>query len=298
MSVIPCAHDKALQKKVADFAEALKIEAHNISDHGLTEKEFYESGILPAAVERLRGQNAATMRDKRAFVRLVLNHMEDRGFIKCWEIAGSKNRHDYTITMPNGWISVIELKGCLDGNNTTIFERPSHAREFIIWSICPKRGSDPQKNVWSGIHTRLSAEIIDKEKQVDGLIVWDWVCGTIDRPCPKLSIRALDPNAVINGIAIDRRTSLGQHFVTPPCIYLFPSTLPSVRNNPNPEPHRLDDVQILKAFAECFNINNDELNSVRFAVENRGADIVRTTTVERSGIIQKASPRPTPIRRK
>jgi len=297
MNVIPCAHDKTFQKKVEDFAEALKVESHKIGDHGLTEKEFYDSGILPAAVERLRGQNAATMREKRDFVRLVLNHMQDHGFIQEWAAAGSKNRHDYTITMPNGWISVIELKGCMDGNNTTIFERPPHAREFIIWSICPKRGSDPQKNVWSGIHTRLSAEMIDKEKQVDGLIVWDWVCGTLDRPCPKLSLRALDPNAVRNSETIDRRITLGQHFVTPPCIYLFPSTVPSVRNNSKPEPHRLNGVQILKAFAECFNISGEELNYVRFAVENRGIDIVRTTSVERSGAIQKVS-RATPIRRK
>ncbi|NQU60348.1 MAG: hypothetical protein HQ512_04395 [Rhodospirillales bacterium] len=175
MSIIPCGQDEKLQRQIKDFAESLKVEAHKIGTHGLTEKDFYNSGLLPAAVERLRGQNAATMREKRDFVSLVLNHLQDKGFILEWESAGSQNRHDYTIKMSNGWISVIELKGCLDGNNTTIFERPSHAREFIIWSVCPRSGSNPQKNVWSGIHTRLSAEIIDKEKHVDGLIVWDWI---------------------------------------------------------------------------------------------------------------------------
>lgn len=297
MSVIPCAHDVELKRRIDEFAEALKVEAHLIGSHGLAEKDFYDSGILLAAVERLRGQNAATMRAKREFVRLVLNYMQDQGYIREWESAGSRNRHDYTVTMPNGRISVIELKGCLDGNNTNIFERPPNAHEFIIWSICPRSGSDPQKNVWSGIHTRLSAEIIDKEKQVDGLIVWDWVCGTPDRPCPKLSLRTLDPQSVEDCEDMDRRTAVGQHFLTPPCIYLFPSTVPSVRNNPSPEPYDINDVRILKAFADCFKGINDELNYVRFSVENRGAELLRTTSVKRDGAVRRAS-RATPIRRK
>lgn len=297
MSVIPCGHDRKLKQEIEKFAEELKVEAHIIGSHGLSEREFYASGILPAAVERIRGQNAATMREKRNFVRLVLNHMEDRGFIRKWESAGGQNRHDYTITMPSGRISVIELKGCLDGNNTTIFERPPHAREFIIWSVCPKSGSDPQRNVWSGIHTRLSAEIISNEKQVDGLIVWDWVCGTHSRPCPKLAHRVLDPNTAVNEQQSDRRTIVGPHFLTPPCVYLFPSTVPSVRNNPSPNPHQLEDVEVLKAFSECFGANDEELNYVRFTVENRGNEVVRTTTVTRAGIVQKDS-KATPIRRK
>ena len=240
MSVIPCGHDAKLKRQIEKFAEEIQVEAHKIGSHGLSEKEFYESGLLPAAIERLRGQSAATMRDKRTFVRLILNHMQDQGHILEWESAGSQNRHDYTVKMPNGRISVIELKGCLDGNNTTIFERPPHAREFIIWSICPRSGSDPQKNVWSGIHTRLSAEIIDKAKQVDGLVVWDWVCGTPSRPCPKLTIRSIDPNSLGEDDDIDRRTGIGPHFLPPPCIYMFPSTVPAVRNNPNPAPHDLE----------------------------------------------------------
>ena len=32
-------------------------------------------------------------------------------------------------------VSAIELKGCLDGNNTDIFERPTHVQEFVMWSV-------------------------------------------------------------------------------------------------------------------------------------------------------------------
>jgi len=129
------------------------------------------------------------------------------------------------------------------------------------------------------------------------LIVWDWVCGTPDRPCPKLSLRVLDPKVADVSGDKDRRTVIGPHFVTPPCIYLFPSTVPSVRNNSSPEPHSLEDVQILKAFADCIKARSDELNYVRFTVENRGVEVVRTTTVERAGAVRRAS-RATPIRRK
>ncbi|MGH2137807.1 hypothetical protein, partial [Enterococcus faecalis] len=76
---------------------------------------------------------------------------------------------DYTVALNSGKTAVIELKGCLDGNNTNIFERPPHANEFIIWSVCTNPGADPRRNAWSGIHTRLSAEIISRQQRVDGL---------------------------------------------------------------------------------------------------------------------------------
>lgn len=144
MSVIPCEQNAELQGKIRNFAEILKTQAHKLGEHGLDEQEFYNSGLFRGAIERIRGQFAATMRDKREFVRHVLNHMQDRGLIAEWESSGSENRHDYTVKMPSGRIAVIELKGCLDGNNTNIFERPPHAQEFIIWSVCTNPGADPR----------------------------------------------------------------------------------------------------------------------------------------------------------
>jgi hypothetical protein len=283
--VIPCEKRPAVAEQINAFAEALLTEAHKIGSHGLTEEEFYSSGILSGAIQRIRGQYSATMLDKRDFVSRVLRHMEDGGFIKEWKSAGSSNRHDYAVILPDDRVTVIELKGCLDGNNTTIFERPAHAQEFVIWSVCTNTSSDPRKNVWSGIHTRLGAEMIENEKQVDGLIVWDWLCGTAARPCPKL--RRAD----------GRLTTVGQFQLTPPCIYLFPRTIPSVRNNPNPEPHKLEAVGFLSALNACFGGYLDEINSVRFLVAHRGGETVRTTSIERGGSVQRVS-RPIPIRRR
>ena len=285
MSVIPCQQNAELKTKILEFAEVLKTESHQLGDHGLTENEFYNSGLFRGAIERIRGQFSATMTEKRDFVRHILNHMQDGGFIKDWNSSGADNRHDYTVTLPSSRTAVIELKGCLDGNNTNIFERPPHAHEFIIWSVCTNPGADPQHNAWSGIHTRLSAEIISRDQRVDGLLVWDMVCGTVGRPCPKVA-----------GEDDARITALGHYRLPPPCVYMMPATIPSPRNNPNPVPQRLQDVEILQAFASCFHANDTEINSVGFTVSHVGAETVRTTTISRNGIVERQSG-PTAIRR-
>lgn len=277
MSVIPCKQNSELREKIEQFAETLKTESHTLGDHGLSEREFYDSGLFRGAIERIRGQFSATMRDKREFVQHVLNHMQDGGFIANWESAGEANRHDYSVSLNSGRTAIIELKGCLDGNNTNIFERPPHAHEFVIWSVCTNAGADPRHNAWSGIHTRLGAEIIFREQRVDGAIIWDMVCGTIGRPCPK--VRS-DPS---------RLTEVGPYMLPPPCIYVFPATIPSPRNNPHPPAQQLDDVELLRAFNDCFQGQGGEINYVDFEVAYRGSDTVRTTTIRRGGGDQKVS---------
>ncbi len=277
MSIIPCEQNSALRKLIEDYAERLKTEAHRLGDHGLTEKEFYNSGVFRGAIERIRGQFSATMREKREFVLHVLNHMQNGGFIAHWESAGEANRHDYVVRLNSGKTAVIELKGCLDGNNTNIFERPPHAQEFIIWSVCTNPGADPRHNAWSGIHTRLSAEIIYREQRVDGVVIWDMVCATVGRLCPK----AKDDPA--------RLTAAGPYILPPPCIYVMPATIPSPRNNPHPEPQRLEEVQLLKAFHDCFRGRDEEVNYVGFEVRHQGAETVRKTKVVRNGATQRES---------
>lgn len=284
MSVIPCQRSDRLRSQIVEFAETLKTEAHTLGGHGVDEKEFYDSGLFRGAIERLRGQFAASMREKRELVQHVLNHMEDRKFIVDWEPAGDANRHDYRVQLTSGRTAIIELKGCLDGNNTNIFERPPHAHEFIIWSVCTNPGADPRHNAWSGIHTRLSAEIISRDQLVDGIVIWDMVCGTIGRPCPKLVADS------------SRTTVVGPFSLPPPCLYVLPSTIPSPRNNPNPPPQALGDVQIMQAFNDCFGCVEAEINYVSFEVEHRGPDTVRTTRITRDRATQRES-EPTAIRR-
>ena len=282
LNVIPCAQNKNLKKLINEFSDVLKVEAHKIGTHDLGEKEFYNSGLFRGAIERVRGQFSATMGSKREFARHILNYMQDRKFIGEWKSSGEKNRHDYTVTLPNGRVSVIELKGCMDGHNTVIYERPPHAREFVVWSLCTNIGGDPKKNAWSGIHTRIGADMLGRNQRVDGVIVWDMMCGTVGRPCPKLQS------------APERLTVVSHYEVPPPCIYVLPATIASVRNNPHPVAQTIEEVHLLRAFHECFGGRPEELNYVDFDVEYRGNDLVRTTRVRRGGMIAQES-KPTPF---
>lgn len=284
MSEIPCEANAELTAKIRAFSEVLKQHAHELPGHGLTEEEFYNSGVFRGAIERIRGQFSASMSEKRLFLRDLLNSLQDDGLIQNWVSAGGANRHDYAVELPSGRTAVIELKGCLDGNNTTIFQRPPHAHEFYLWSVCTNPGANPRLNLWSGIHTRLSADIIERNQQVDGLIVWDMVCGTIGRPCPKV---ALDPT---------RLTSLGPYKLPPPCIYLFPGTIPSPRNNPAPAPHKLVELEFLSLLAHRFGVKDEEVYSVELEARYRGADLERLTRISRAGVPAKLSAW-TPIRR-
>jgi hypothetical protein len=90
MSVIPCVKNRELQKLIRDYAEVLKTDAHKLGAHGLSEEDFYNSGVFRGAIERTRGQFSATMGPKREFGRDVLNYMQDHGFIQDWEPAGSE----------------------------------------------------------------------------------------------------------------------------------------------------------------------------------------------------------------
>lgn len=211
------------------------------------------------------------MEEKRAFVEAVLAKLESLKLIVEWAFEGSGDRHDYRVSMPGGWISIIETKGCLDGNNTNIFERPANADEFVIWSLCQNPGADPRKNAWSGIHTRLSAEIVASGKLVDGLVIWDMLCGTIGRPCPKLTDK-------------DRTfVRLKRRVVPPPCIYLFPRNVPEPRNNPRPPCHKLAEVRLLHALHQAFGGRDDEVISVAMEARMGEGGIERKTTFSRVG---------------
>ena len=59
-AVIPCQLNTDLEAQILQYAETLKTDAHLLGAHGLTEAEFYQSGILEGAIQRIRGQLSAT----------------------------------------------------------------------------------------------------------------------------------------------------------------------------------------------------------------------------------------------
>lgn len=270
--IIQCSLLPETKERIARFAEALEAEAPNIGDHGLTDQEFRDSGLFASAVERLRGQKAASMRQKQSFMRDVFEYLRDTALVSTWVFTGSGERHDYEISMPSHRVSIVETKGCLDGNNTNIFERPPQADEFVIWSLCQNPGADPRHNAWSGIHTRLSAEVIHRSHNVDGVVIWDMLCGTAGRPCPKLAH------------APDRATVIGaSRDVPPPCIYLFPRSIPDPRNNPSPPCWELNETELLNALYRAFKGDASDVTQVKIEARMNGPHVQRRTRFYRRG---------------
>lgn len=271
--IIPCRLEPEMLRRVERYCEELKLAAPHIGTHGLTEEEFHASGLFHSAIERLRGSRAASTSVKKGFIQDVLSYLKDNGGIAGWRSAEAKDRHDFEVQVDSDWVCIIEAKGCLDGNNTNIFERPPNADEFVIWSLCQNAAADPRKNVWSGIHTRLSAEIIHRKQVVDGLIVWDSICGTLGRACPKLQG------------AEDAGVLLGRRRVPPPCIYLFPRTVPHPRNNKKPPIRKLEDLKFLQTLHTAFRGSSEDLTqvSIEAEIDQETANILRKTTLIRRG---------------
>lgn len=271
--IIPCQQREDWTEQVQAYAEALRQAAPTIGTHGLTTAEFIESGLFSSAIERLRGQRAASTSAKYAFIESVLAFLKLGSLIQDYSYAGGGERHDYEVEFSDGRICCIEAKGCLDGNNTNIFQRPAHADEFIIWSLCQNPGSNPRHNAWSGIHTRLSAEIISRRERVDGLVIWDPLCGTPARPCPKA---AETPPRV---------TGLNGKNVPPPCIYTFPRTIPDPRNNPAPRPWEVTDIRLLDVLAAAFHTAVPEVVHVGIEARMDGANTQRRTLYTAGGTL-------------
>jgi hypothetical protein len=266
--VIPCQLQPGTSERINAFADSLRQAAPAIGSHGLSEEEFWESGIFGAAIERLRGQQAASTSKKYGFVADVLATLKTAGEIADYRFAGGGERHDYDVEYADGYRVAIETKGCLDGNNTNIFLRPAGADEFAIWSLCQNPGADPRHNVWSGVHTRLGAEIVHRQTQVDYLIVWDMVCGTVGRPCPKVIVNPARSSKLLSGKE-----------VPPPCIYMFPRTLPDARNNPSPPPWRIADRRFVSTLCNHFLVPDDEVFRVMLSVSMDGPRVMRKTTI-------------------
>ncbi len=282
--IIPCRLEPEVLARVEQYCRDLLAAAPQIGSHGLSEQEFRSSGLFESAIEKLRGIRAASTAQKKQFIADVLDQLQAEGLIARWKSAEGKERHDFEVYVDEDWVCIIEAKGCLDGNNTNIFLRPPNAREFIIWSLCQNPAADPRKNVRSGIHTRLSAEIIYRKQLVDGVVVWDSLCGGPARPCPKLQA---DPA---------RAAMLRGRTVPPPCVYLFPLTIPDPRNNPCPPVGKLEDRKFLALLCRRFLGAEADVTHVRIHTEMKGASICRRTILEREGTVVFSSGS-SPVRR-
>nr|WP_250807479.1 hypothetical protein [Neorhizobium tomejilense] len=246
---------------------------------GLPE-DVFNARYRVGAVERMRGQHAAATSEKSDFIEGILTRMASGNYIREWSYIGRGGRADYKVCLPSGRIAVIEAKGSMDGNSATILERPAYADELVIWTMTTNPMSDVVKNVWSGLHTRISPEHIATGKRVDLVVAWDTL-GSSLRLCPGLE--ALGPTGE-NGTS------------SPPCLYLLPTELPIVGARPTVGAKRLHEVEFAQAAAECFGIPERFVGMVQFEVAEKRDRLARRTTVIFGNEIWKQSSM-TPLRR-
>lgn len=205
----------------------------------------------------MRGTASATTSTKQRFISAVLDHCARRGLIQSWDFIGAARRQDYRVVLADGTKVAVEAKGCGDGNNMTIWDRPAWAQEFVIWSLCPDSlQHDPGDGVWSAIATRLMPKIAADHKVVDAFVFWDGRCGSRLRRCPKSHGVTSTLRAKATDIAAQRGKA---RWLPPPCVYLFPSTAPTVPHNASPTPHTVQSAKFAQMLLSAFNVPDAEM---------------------------------------
>jgi hypothetical protein len=249
---LPCRHSlnaEAVQR-LRQLLETLpQHSAQLLENHQISIGDY--KLLFSAAIQAIRGTAAATTADKRRFVDAILAIMTNRGHVDEWAFIGSQGMQDYRVKLTGGRLVCIEVKGCPDGNNMTIWERPSWAEEFIIWSQCPESlAHHPGEGVWSGIATRLFGAVYSRKVTVDALVFYDGRCGSDQRHCPK--------SYGIEGAARNRATDIpgheGRRWLPPPSVFLFPRTVPHPVTNPSPPLHTLETCQFVARLLGAFGV--------------------------------------------
>lgn len=253
---LPCRH-KFPSHSIATAKEIItwlpKTNPELLAAGGIQEDDWPE--LLRAAIESMRGASSAISIDKRRFIHTILRYCQQQGFIESWSFVGSGGRQDYKIVLNDGTLVAVEAKGCPDGNNTTIWDRPSWANEFVVWCLCPKSlAHDPGQGVWSGAN-RLMTKIAAERKVVDAFLFWDGRCGTPLRQC----IKQYGVRGELRSQATDLVGQAGKEdWLPPPCIYLFPRSWPSVPHNTEPPIHTVETCKFAAALLSAFNVPKEE----------------------------------------
>lgn len=250
--VLPCRH--TLKSSDINKAKGLLLALPDVAPEALAQAGLQPGEwdmLLRAAIESLRGTSAATTSDKSRFIEAVLQRGVLEGVFYEWSFVGTQGRQDYRVELPDKTAIGIEAKGCPDGNNTNIWDRPGWADEFVVWCMCPESlANPPGKGVWSGIATRLLMKMTAEHVVVDALVFFDGRCGSDLRSCPK--------NYGLTGlrsIATDIAAQNGREdWLPPPCIYLFPRSYPHVQNNPKPRVRTVAESKFAQALLTLFGV--------------------------------------------
>lgn len=209
----PCRHTGAppetVVTRVSGLIQELASDAAFLASRGLTPAEY--ALALPAALESLRGSRSASTSGRRQFLRDIFQAMLDRGLICNLAIPAYGDDTVYRLSITGfGDIAVIQ-KGCPDGAHSSVrWSAPDWACETYLWWLCSSLVYQPGEHVAKGGNRLRQRFFSDAPDTLDGVIFHNELCGSPDRPCPKLN----------------HAVRIGSMFVPPPCLYVMPEKVP------------------------------------------------------------------------
>lgn len=206
----PCRHQGAppeiLVNQVVDLLRSVIAQDDDyLRAHGLNRAEFERA--FPAAVERIRGSWAANNQESRVFAYQIVEHLVATGAISNYDAPKYGRDTIYRLRLQDGTNVGLIQKGCPDGaHSSTNWQRPSWADELYLWWLCSSLKFEPGEHVWKGVSRVVKKVRAEPDNQLDGVIFFNSMCGTAERPCPKLNRVRIATGAM----------------VPPPCVYVFP----------------------------------------------------------------------------
>lgn len=274
----PCRHRGAAKPEIVEqlislLSTTLALDVKYLESHGLSPEEY--ASALPTAIERLRGSMAASNQERRDFVAEVVKHLVDARVVLRYQKPRYGADTVYRLFLADGSQVGLIQKGCPDGRHSSVaWSRPEWANELYLWWVCSSKNLEPGEHVWKGV-SRVRGKVSSPDSdQLDGLIFYNQLCGTPDRPCPKLE-HAIERNGIK---------------LPPPCIYVFPRWESDATTlNWHGEQSRSFPSQMLKAFgiAESQVINFTSFVGFRLA----GGSVTTTEISNRFGPFKKTTTR-------
>jgi hypothetical protein len=210
----PCRHQGApsddLVNQVVNLLErVIATDDALLRANGISPEEFHRA--FPAAIERIRGRWAASNKSRREFAQQVIEHLAQTGVIQGYDIPKYGDSTIYRLRLHDGRQVGLIQKGCPDGaHSSTKWSRPTWADELYLWWLCSSRSSEPGEHVWKGVARVRNKVAQEPDNQLDGVIFYNALCGTAERPCPKAR----------------RVTTASGIELPPPCVYVFPAWKP------------------------------------------------------------------------
>jgi len=239
---LPCKHPTRIVNQVEPAIDLLKnldtLHPNILLLHNLDPLDYKNGLVFRSAIESIRGSFIASSTPGReGLVKDVLENLLQRQQIAGYAQTSGKNRFDFEIAIEQApdYFAALEVKGG-EGNSINISDRPIWAKEFGVWSHLDGAIVNQPDHGARAVVSRLTNEMIKRNKLVDVLFFKDILCGTRARPCPKY---------------IGNEETIGLHAC--PDIFLFPQRTPTV-NDPEPPIHTLGTLKLPGLVLDLFGV--------------------------------------------